>query len=40
MRRAVKRTWAQLGKERIEDTKPKIPLGKSFWPEIATGHCC
>jgi uncharacterized protein (DUF2252 family) len=32
MRKAVKRTWAQLAKERIEDTKPTIPLGKSFWP--------
>src|ERR1700730_6000617 len=32
MRRAVKRTWAQLAAERLEDTKPTIPLGKSFWP--------
>ena len=32
MRRAVKRTWAELAKERIDDTKPTIPLGKSFWP--------
>jgi uncharacterized protein (DUF2252 family) len=32
MRKAVKRTWAQLAKERLEDTKPTIPLGKSFWP--------
>ena len=32
MRRAVKRTWAQLASERIEDAKPTIPLGKSFWP--------
>jgi len=26
MRKAVKRTWAQLAAERIEDTKPTIPL--------------
>ena len=32
MRRAVRRTWAQLARERIEDTKPTIPLGKRFWP--------
>ena len=32
MRKAVKRTWAQLAKDRLEDTKPTIPLGKSFWP--------
>jgi uncharacterized protein (DUF2252 family) len=32
MRKAVKRTWAQLAAERIEDNKPTIPLGKSFWP--------
>jgi len=32
MRRAVKRTWAELAKERIDDTTPTIPLGKSFWP--------
>jgi uncharacterized protein (DUF2252 family) len=32
MRRAVKRTWRHLAKERIEDTRPTIPLGKRFWP--------
>jgi uncharacterized protein (DUF2252 family) len=32
MRRAVNRTWAKLAKERIDNTKPTIPLGKSFWP--------
>src|SRR5437868_13371925 len=30
--RSLKRTWAQLAKERLEDTRPTIPLGKSFWP--------
>jgi hypothetical protein len=28
MQRAVKRTWAELAKERIDDTTPTIPLGK------------
>lgn len=32
MKRAVKRTWKQLAKERIKDTHPTIPLGKKFWP--------
>jgi len=32
MRRAAKRTWVHLAAERLEDTKPTIPLGKSFWP--------
>ena len=32
MRKAVKRTWANLAQERLEDTKPTIPLGKNFWP--------
>jgi len=32
MKRALKRTWKQLAKERIKDTRPRIPLGKRFWP--------
>lgn len=32
MRRAMKRTWRHLAKERIEDTRPAIPLGRRFWP--------
>jgi uncharacterized protein (DUF2252 family) len=32
MRRAAKRTWKELARERIGDTRPKIPLGKRFWP--------
>ena len=32
MKRALKRTWKQLAKERINDTQPTIPLGKRFWP--------
>ncbi len=32
MKRAAKRTWKELAKERIGDTRPKIPLGKRFWP--------
>ncbi len=26
------RGWSHLAKERIEDLKPEIPLGKRFWP--------
>jgi uncharacterized protein (DUF2252 family) len=29
---ALKRKWKHLAKERIEDIKPNIPLGKNFWP--------
>ena len=32
MKRAAKRTWKELARERIGDTRPKIPLGKRFWP--------
>ena len=32
MKRAVGRTWQHLAKERLEDTRPTIPLGKKFWP--------
>jgi uncharacterized protein (DUF2252 family) len=32
MRKAAKRTWKQLARERLEDTRPTIPLGKKFWP--------
>jgi uncharacterized protein (DUF2252 family) len=32
IRRALKRTWKKLAKERIVDTQPKIPQGKNFWP--------
>lgn len=32
MRKAVHRSWKQLAKERIDGTKPTIPLGKKFWP--------
>lgn len=31
MRQAVDRTWKKLAKERLEDAKPAIPLGKRFW---------
>jgi uncharacterized protein (DUF2252 family) len=30
--RAIKRTWRHLAKERIEDRRPGIPLGKRFLP--------
>jgi uncharacterized protein (DUF2252 family) len=32
MKRAIRRSWKQLAKERIEDAKPTIPLGETFWP--------
>jgi uncharacterized protein (DUF2252 family) len=32
MKQAVGRTWRHLAKERLEDAKPTIPLGKKFWP--------
>jgi uncharacterized protein (DUF2252 family) len=32
MKTALRRKWKDLAKERIEDTKPTIPLGKRFWP--------
>ena len=32
MRKAGKRTWKELAKERIADTTPRIPLGKCFRP--------
>ncbi|POA50010.1 DUF2252 domain-containing protein [Pseudomonas sp. MPR-ANC1] len=31
MRSAVQRTWKHLAEERIENSKPTIPLGKQFW---------
>jgi len=32
MQQALSRTWKHLAEERIEDTRPSIPLGKRFWP--------
>jgi uncharacterized protein (DUF2252 family) len=32
MRKALQRTWKHLARERLEDAKPTIPLGKRFWP--------
>jgi uncharacterized protein (DUF2252 family) len=32
IRRSLNRSWKQLAKERIENIKPTIPLGKRFWP--------
>jgi uncharacterized protein (DUF2252 family) len=31
LKQALKRKWRHLAEERIEDVKPSIPLGKSFW---------
>jgi hypothetical protein len=32
LKKAFQRRWRHLAEERIEDVKPKIPLGKRFWP--------
>ncbi len=32
MRRAVKRTWKHLARERLRELKPNIPLGSRYWP--------
>lgn len=31
-RRALGRRWRHLAKERLDDPRPTIPLGKRFWP--------
>ena len=31
-RYALSRRWRHLARERIEDTTPTVPIGKSFWP--------
>jgi uncharacterized protein (DUF2252 family) len=35
MRKAMSRTWKHLSRERLEDLKPRIPLGPRFWPLAA-----
>jgi uncharacterized protein (DUF2252 family) len=32
LKQALRRRWKHLARERIEDVKPTIPLGKRFWP--------
>jgi uncharacterized protein (DUF2252 family) len=32
MKQSVARSWKALAKERLEDQKPTIPLGRKFWP--------
>src|SRR5690242_93880 len=32
IKEAARRSWKDLAEERIEDTTPRIPLGKKFWP--------
>jgi uncharacterized protein (DUF2252 family) len=36
LKQAVKRRWKHLAKERLEDLKPSLPLGKHFWPLAKT----
>src|ERR1700744_5999275 len=31
MKQSLRRSWKHLAKERLEDVKPTIPLGKKFW---------
>jgi uncharacterized protein (DUF2252 family) len=35
MKQSVARSWKALAKERLEDQKPTIPLGRRFWPLAA-----
>jgi uncharacterized protein (DUF2252 family) len=39
MKRALGRTWKHLARERLEDTRPSIPLGKRFWPLTQEEKC-
>jgi len=32
MQSSLKRKWRNLAEERIEDVRPRIPLGSKFWP--------
>jgi uncharacterized protein (DUF2252 family) len=32
LKQALQRRWKHLAEERIEDVRPKIPLGRKFWP--------
>jgi uncharacterized protein (DUF2252 family) len=32
MRKALRRSWKQLARERLDDTQPTIPFGSRFWP--------
>jgi uncharacterized protein (DUF2252 family) len=32
LKKAFQRRWRHLAEERIEDVKPRIPLGRRFWP--------
>lgn len=32
LKQALRRRWKDLARERIQDAKPIIPLGKTFWP--------
>lgn len=32
IKEAARRSWKDLARERVEDTTPQLPLGKTFWP--------
>jgi uncharacterized protein (DUF2252 family) len=38
LKSAFRRSWRHLAQERIEDAKPTIPLGNSFWPLSKPEH--
>jgi uncharacterized protein (DUF2252 family) len=38
LKQALRRRWKHLARERIEDERPTIPLGKRFWPLSETEH--
>src|ERR1700759_3088399 len=35
LKQSLRRRWKDLARERIEDLRPKIPIGKRFWPPSA-----
>jgi uncharacterized protein (DUF2252 family) len=38
LKKAFQRRWRHLAEERIEDVKPRIPLGRRFWPLSEDEH--
>ena len=38
MQKALKRTWKNLARERLEGLTPEITLGKKFWPLLKKEH--
>jgi uncharacterized protein (DUF2252 family) len=38
MQSSLNRKWRHLAEERIEDVRPRIPLGNKFWPLTKAEH--